>query len=396
MQLDEALGFLRANHHSVLITRKTDGDPQPSPVVHGVDELGRVVISSREPAYKVRNLRRDPRATSSARGWGSSSGSSSRSPPSAPAPTGPADRRRAHGRVTDPIVVEQEVRGVGGVALHVRRHEPPPGLPIRPPVLAVHGLASNARLWDGVAGHLAAMGHPVAAVDQRGHGRSVRPAGGFDFETLTGDLRAVLDTLGWIAARRPLAAGQSWGGNVVLELGARHAGSVRALALVDGGTIELVDRFADWPTARAALTPPPLAGTPAEVLEAGMRRRHPDWPESGIAGAMANFEVLDDGTARPRLSLDNHLAILGHLWEQRPSQRYASVEVPVLIIPADEGPLVAPRFMATKRDEVGRAERSLPCAAVRWMVGDHDLHAQHPEAVAALLHEAAESTLFAT
>ena len=34
-----------------------------SPVVHGVDDEGRVAISSREPAYKVRNLRRDPRAS---------------------------------------------------------------------------------------------------------------------------------------------------------------------------------------------------------------------------------------------------------------------------------------------------------------------------------------------
>ena len=63
MELDDALAFLRANHRSVLITRKRDGEPQLSPVVHGVDDKGRVVISSREPAYKVRNLRRDPRAS---------------------------------------------------------------------------------------------------------------------------------------------------------------------------------------------------------------------------------------------------------------------------------------------------------------------------------------------
>ena len=55
--------FLRANHRSVLVTRKRNGDPQLSPVNHGVDEQGRVCISSREPAYKVRNLRRDARAT---------------------------------------------------------------------------------------------------------------------------------------------------------------------------------------------------------------------------------------------------------------------------------------------------------------------------------------------
>jgi PPOX class probable F420-dependent enzyme len=63
MDLQDALRFLRANHRSVLVTRKRDGDPQLSPINHGVDEQGRVVISSREPAYKVRNLRRDPRAS---------------------------------------------------------------------------------------------------------------------------------------------------------------------------------------------------------------------------------------------------------------------------------------------------------------------------------------------
>ena len=63
MDLQDALDFLRANHRSVLIARRGDGEPQPSPVVHGVDGQGRVVVSSREPAYKVRNLRRDPRVT---------------------------------------------------------------------------------------------------------------------------------------------------------------------------------------------------------------------------------------------------------------------------------------------------------------------------------------------
>jgi PPOX class probable F420-dependent enzyme len=61
MDLAGALEFLSNNHRSVLVTRKRDGAPQMSPVVHGVLD-GRVMISSREPAYKVRNLRRDPRA----------------------------------------------------------------------------------------------------------------------------------------------------------------------------------------------------------------------------------------------------------------------------------------------------------------------------------------------
>lgn len=63
MDIADALQHLREHHRSVLIARKADGSPQPSPVVHGVDGDGRILVSSREPAYKVRNLRRDPRVT---------------------------------------------------------------------------------------------------------------------------------------------------------------------------------------------------------------------------------------------------------------------------------------------------------------------------------------------
>jgi PPOX class probable F420-dependent enzyme len=62
MDVDEARAFLASSSHTVLATMRKDGTPQLSPVDAGVDEEGLVVISSRETAYKVKNLRRDPRA----------------------------------------------------------------------------------------------------------------------------------------------------------------------------------------------------------------------------------------------------------------------------------------------------------------------------------------------
>src|SRR5436309_12735030 len=62
MDLDEARDLVRQQHHAVLATFRRDGTPQLSPVTVGVDEAGYAVISSRQTAYKVRNLRRDPRA----------------------------------------------------------------------------------------------------------------------------------------------------------------------------------------------------------------------------------------------------------------------------------------------------------------------------------------------
>ena len=62
MDLDEARQFVRDNARAVLATSRGDGHPQMSPVVAAVDDDGRVVVSSRETAYKVAHLRARPRA----------------------------------------------------------------------------------------------------------------------------------------------------------------------------------------------------------------------------------------------------------------------------------------------------------------------------------------------
>ncbi len=63
MDRDAARQFVKDNHQAVLVTHRRDGSLQTSPIAVGVDDGGRLIISSRETAYKVRNLRRDPRAT---------------------------------------------------------------------------------------------------------------------------------------------------------------------------------------------------------------------------------------------------------------------------------------------------------------------------------------------
>ncbi len=62
MDLDEARAVVATQNHAVLATMRKDRTPQLSPVLATVDAEGRVIISSRETAYKVKNLRRDPRA----------------------------------------------------------------------------------------------------------------------------------------------------------------------------------------------------------------------------------------------------------------------------------------------------------------------------------------------
>ncbi len=60
MDLEQAAAFVATHHRAVLATRTASGGVQQSPVLVGVDAEGRFVVSSREAAYKTRNLRRDP------------------------------------------------------------------------------------------------------------------------------------------------------------------------------------------------------------------------------------------------------------------------------------------------------------------------------------------------
>lgn len=265
-----------------------------------------------------------------------------------------------------------------GVELHTLRWDGAGKVPF----ILVHGLASNARLWDGVAAELAGAGHPVLAVDQRGHGRSSKPDAGYDMTTVTDDLREVVTASGF---DRPVVVGQSWGGNVVVELAARFPGVARAIGCVDGGAIELARQFPDWEDCALALRPPSMVGTPLSDVETMLRHTHQDWPESGIAGTLACFEVRDDGTIAPWLNLERHLLVLRGLWEHRPSERLPLLEEPVLFLVA--------RSADDDRSKVQGIEdvvADLDRVRIESIDGHHDLHAQHPARVASLLRTLAD------
>jgi pimeloyl-ACP methyl ester carboxylesterase len=252
------------------------------------------------------------------------------------------------------------------------------GAPV--PVLCVHGLASNALTWSATADRLHAAGHPVAAVDLRGHGRSEAPEDGYEFATMGSDLLAVLDDLAW---PRAVLAGQSTGGNLVVNLATRAPGRVAGVAGVDGGAFDLKARWPLWDDCAAALAPPRLEGTPATAMEDYVRRAHPDWSDQGVAATMANFEIRADGTIRPWLTFDRHLRILRALWEHRPVDDLAAVEATVLLVLADTGD----DWGARKRTEADLALAAVPSVEVRWFSpADHDLHIQYPHELADLIH----------
>lgn len=271
----------------------------------------------------------------------------------------------------------------GALRLSVRDH--PGGA--RPAVLALHGLASNARWWDLVATRLAPPRRMIA-VDLRGHGRSDRPASGYGFDDVVGDLRGLLDAEG---LDRVVVAGHSWGASVALMLAVAEPGRVAAVVCVEGGAGDLRSVFGDsWETAERAMTPPDLEG----ITEDALRSALDGWPLGRVAPVdevwpllAAAFEPAPGGGLRPRLRRDNHMEIARHLYEWDPLATAAAIRVPVRFLLAQDVPGRAMEAMTAAVDRMLTALGGR--GRVTFAAGGHDLPVERPEEVAAVIDEAA-------
>ncbi|HLZ71555.1 MAG TPA: alpha/beta hydrolase [Dehalococcoidia bacterium] len=246
------------------------------------------------------------------------------------------------------------------------------------PLLLLHGLASNARIWDLVAPLLAEHAR-VVAVDQRGHGLSTAPDSGYGFERTAADVAALIEALGFA---QPVIAGHSWGANVAVEFAARNPGGAAGLVLVDGGIFSPRSDGLSWEEAEKRLAPPRIAGTPRTQLLERIRGGDlaPYWRPEFEPIIMAGFAVAPDDTVAPYLSFERHLQIVRALWEADTPARFPEVTCPVLVLPALNG---GAEQVAQKQERVLAAVRRLPHGSVVWLEDSiHDVPLQRPELVA--------------
>lgn len=112
----------------------------------------------------------------------------------------------------DGVRVHYEVTGIGG----------------KPPVLLIQGLGAEKNAWNPQRAALA-LRYRTIALDNRGVGRSDKPAGAYDLEQMADDAIAVLDAVGVDAAH---VVGLSMGGAISQILALKYPGRVRSLTLV--------------------------------------------------------------------------------------------------------------------------------------------------------------------
>ena len=117
---------------------------------------------------------------------------------------------------------------VGEVSLFVVQAGPKDGTP----VLLLHGFPELWYAWSRQAGLLAKAGFRVIVPDQRGYGRSDKPASvaDYDFEKIAGDAAALIAALGYEEA---CVAAHDWGGGIAWQLAILHPERVARLVVID-------------------------------------------------------------------------------------------------------------------------------------------------------------------
>lgn len=190
------------------------------------------------------------------------------------------------------------------------------------PLVLVHGLLMNGRMFERLGPEMAEVGHRVIAIDLLGHGRSDRPPemAHYSMTFFARQVEALLDHLG---IEEAVIGGTSLGANVTLETAylapKRVRGMMVEMPVLDNALL----------AAAAIFTPIMLGlrfGAPVLRAVASVTRRIPrsnalvdmglDWLRQDPEPSSAVLEGLFLGSTAPhhdfRVQMDQPTLVIGH------------------------------------------------------------------------------------
>jgi pimeloyl-ACP methyl ester carboxylesterase len=158
------------------------------------------------------------------------------------------------------------------------------------PLVLIHGGLATSAMWEPLLPGLVDR-FRVITPDSRGHGRSTNPAGTLSYTQLAGDVAALIAALG---LERPVVGGYSDGGQIALELGARHPGAAGAL-IVGAAYPTTPRRDCAMPAG-----PSPAPTMPASRISSGSTSTSASSPTSSSHGTRAGASSGGRSCAKPR------------------------------------------------------------------------------------------------
>jgi pimeloyl-ACP methyl ester carboxylesterase len=233
-------------------------------------------------------------------------------------------------------------------------------------IVLLHGLHGHLDWWNWFQTAPLAQHVRVITIDQRGHGKSFKPADGYTIENLSTDLVGLLHGLNTGPVH---LCGASMGGMVSLQTALAHPDLVRSLILVDSyphtpGVIQ--DAIQRWIDDTAQRGYPAVMATfnedyAAALFSPGFRRAHADFIAYETQYVLGNLmpDAAFIGCCRAIQTFD----VTTHLTE---------IFQPALVITSNEG-------MAW--EEGLKMQQTLPNARL-WAPHDvgHSPHVEIPEA----------------
>jgi pimeloyl-ACP methyl ester carboxylesterase len=205
-------------------------------------------------------------------------------------------------------------------------------------ILLFPGLGDTARIYDGLAARLSAS-YRVLGLTRRGHGRSQRPASGYDLDTLAADMRRFMDA--W-QIERAVLAGHSFAGLELPRFAAHYPHRVEAIIFLDAlfPPLDHEPDLARDPVWSVMSNAGPTAAD-LQSKESYLAFVKVDWPSLAAiwntaveANAMEKVAVQEDGTLR--YTHDDALmnVIFADVWLER-NPEYERMAAPVLAVVPD-------------------------------------------------------------
>lgn len=246
-------------------------------------------------------------------------------------------------------------------------------------LLMIHGLSSSCFLWTPLIKELNKHKFNIYAIDLKGHGLSGKPENGYSMKSLSED---VINFIKKMKLNNVIIIGQSMGADLGVLVSTKINDKIIGCIGIDGGAINLKQKFLIKKIALKALEPPNMEGIDKDVMLNRMREHRKDWSEEAIQGQFSIFEVDNNNKIKKRLKLENHMKILNGLWDNSSIENLLASKVPIYLI-------------LVKFDlNLNKFKNKDVKIEIKQVDGDHDIHAQKPKLVSDLIMKKIKGNFF--